>query len=61
MILVRVLPEKLALQDIIVLLTVPAANVLVVQKKISAPVLVLITAQEVLRLLLVLPDTVPKP
>ena len=32
MILVRALQEKLALQDIIVLLTVPAANVLLVQK-----------------------------
>ena len=62
MILVRVLPEKLALQDIIVLLTVPAANVLVVQKiKISAPVLVLITAQEVPLFIPVLPDTPPKP
>ena len=47
MILVRALQEKLALQDIIVLLTVPAANVLLVQKtKLKIPVPVLLVRQQ---------------
>ena len=47
MILVRVLPEKLALQDIIVLLMVPAANVQLVQKmKLKIPVPVLLVRQQ---------------